>query len=377
VSSESRLPLIIFGLLVLLILAPLGFWKVRETLRPKLAEARIVTATDHDPVFRDGPRRVPAGHDVRVAVALRLHRALRGDVWLAPVEQLELGGEPVKHVESAEWPVASRELRVFWFTVESTNVGGELRPENAASKLRYRNFLAPEMGGGLAADAFPEAHNDDELGLPPETTPEGSGTIRLYARIEVFDPERGLHPLQAISTETVDGLPDPGFPAVHRSIDVPDGIDPTVGELFLLPGFEPRAEPPGAWNEVTVPGLGSDFMGLVERRLVVSSRTFAAVAVAGMPELDGGLLEPLGTVGIADGTISRTGRPIRWGDDVQPGDLLAAGSHWIVLAADDGTGLLDGADRVLHCWRRPPGANVLSEAVDEGVISLELYRHGR
>jgi len=376
VTSENRLPLIIFAGLVALLLIPLAWWQLREVLRPKLVGATIITATDHDPVFRDGPRRVPAGHRVRVAVALAVKRALRGTAWLAPVEELELGGRPVKHVSTASWPVRSRELRVFWFTVESTNVGGELRPEDGARRIRYRTFLAPEMGAGLMADAFPEAHNDDELGLPPENTPEGAGTLRFYARIEIFDPERGVQPLQSISTEAVDQLPGTSFPAVYRSVSCPAGIDPAVGELFLLPGFEPVTDPPEAWNDVVRPELGLGFTDLVERRLVVSSRTFAAVAVGGSPVLGDDRLQPLGPVSYTGGALTRGGAAIRWTEDAVPGDLVVDHGHWVVLLRDDGNGVVDAGDEVIHCWRRPPGKTTVAEVFEEGATQLQLMHHG-
>jgi hypothetical protein len=366
---------LIFAGLVALILIPLAWIQLREVFRPKLVGARIVTATDHDPVFRDGPRHVPPGHDVDVAVALELERAWRGTGWLAPVERLEIDGTAVDHVEATEWPVDGRELRVFWFTVESTNIGGELGSESAGRLLRYRNSLAPEMGRGLRAAAYPEAHNDDALGPPPETTPDGTGTLRFYARVEVFDPEHPVRPLQAISSESVDGLPDPRFPAVHRSIEGLEGIHPTVGELFLLPGFEPVTDPPGAWNEITRPAFGLPFTDLVERRLVVSSRTFALVAITGSPLLDDDRLDSLGRADYFGGEISRRGVSLRWRTDVLPGDMLIEGGHWMVLAGDDGNGVLDGGDEILHCWRRPPGRTTLSETLDDGAKDLELYRY--
>jgi hypothetical protein len=94
-ASESRLPWIIFAVLVALIVVPLAVWRVGEARRPILQEVRIVTATDADPVFREGVRRAAPGADVRIAAALHIHRAGAADVWLAPVEQLEIDGAPV------------------------------------------------------------------------------------------------------------------------------------------------------------------------------------------------------------------------------------------------------------------------------------------
>jgi hypothetical protein len=55
--------------------------------------------------------------------------------------------------------------------------------------------------------------------------------------------------------------------------------------------------------------------------------------------------------------------------------MLIEGGHWMVLAGDDGNGVLDGGDEILHCWRRPPGRTTLSETLDDGAKDLELYRY--
>jgi hypothetical protein len=373
VKPENRLPVLIFVALVALIVLPLAYNELRDRLRPHLAEARIVTATDHDPVFRDGPRNVPAGHEVEVALALRIARAGGRSGWLAPAGELELDGATVDHTEAGDWPEQGRQIRVFWFTVECTNVGGDMAPENAERRMRYRTFLAPEMGRGLLAADYPEAHNDDHLGLPQVTTPAGVGTLRFYARVEVFDPEDDFRSLQAATTLSTDRLLDPAFPAVHRAAACPDGIHAEVGELFLLPGYEPTGEPPEAWNDVTRPALGSSFTELVERRLVVSSRTFAAVALTGSPELEVDRLSSPDALRFVDGEVRRQGRPLQWQKDVEAGDLLRDGTHWTVLVNDDGNGLLDGGDAVLHCWRSPPAKTTLSEVLTE-VQELELTR---
>ena len=49
-------------------------WWIHEHNRPRLVEARIVLATDADPVFREGSRHVASDEKVRLAIALRLER---------------------------------------------------------------------------------------------------------------------------------------------------------------------------------------------------------------------------------------------------------------------------------------------------------------
>jgi hypothetical protein len=377
VKSDTWLPVAIFAALVLLIATPLLVRHVRESRRPILAEARIVIATDTDPVFREGPRRLAPAEEPAIAVALKLLYPGGRDRWLAPVTALELDGSPTDHVESDRWPERDREVRVFWFTVECSNVGGVVTPDRAARLLRYRPFLAAEMGRSLLASGPPEVHNDDVLGPQPDRLPIDAGTVRLYARVEVFDPEREVRATQSVATAGPERILDPGYAALHRSASFGDGIDPAVGELFNLSGWEVEGGGDEAMDEIGMAAFGLPFAELVDRRIVASSRTFAAVATAGSPGLDEGNLEPAIDLEITDGAIRRAGRELRWGADVRSGDLLVDGGHVTVLAADDGSGTLDVPDTVLHCWRRPPAKTTLGAVLPQASTRLRLIRHGR
>jgi len=174
-ATESRLPWIIFVILVALIVVPLAVWRIGEARRPVLREVRIVTATDADPVFREGLRRAAAGEEVRIAAALHLEKAGGSDLWIAPVDQLVIDGAPVEHLVSGEWPEEDRILRVFWFTIEGSYLGGDLTEENAGKLLGQRSYLAPEMGRGLLAKALPEVHNDDQINLGDDLFPVAGG----------------------------------------------------------------------------------------------------------------------------------------------------------------------------------------------------------
>jgi len=377
VKSDNRLALAIFAALVAIIVLPLAYQGIRKQLRPRLVEARVVTATDHDPVFRNGPRQVPPGHEVKVAAAIRIEGFSGRSRWLAPAAELELDGALVDHVETNAWPERDRSLRVFWFTVECINIGGDMSADNAAKQMRYRAFLAPEMGRELLAVSYAESHSDDHLGLPEGRTPVDAGTLRFYARLEVFDPSRELRPQQAVTTMPTDRFRDPSFPAVHRATNCPGGVRPEVGELFLLPGYEPLSDPPHAWNELSREALGVSFTELVERRLAASSLTFAAVAVNGSPVFDPEALQPSVQLRWRGGAITSRGRPLRWQQEILAGDLLRDGTHWTVLLSDDGNGELDAADTVIHCWRSPPAKTTLGAVIKEEVEELELLRRTR
>ncbi|MFV2072351.1 MAG: hypothetical protein ACC742_06830 [Thermoanaerobaculales bacterium] len=376
-GHASLLPILIFLSLAALIALPFLLSHIHESRRPVMAEARIVTATSSDTVFRTGRRTLGAEEIVEIAVALRIERKGRDDRWLAPVGKLAIDGQLVDHLETGEWPEDDRIVRVFWFTVESRNLGGRLTEENVLERLRYRSFLAPEMGRGLRATVFPEAHNDDFLGPDADaTTPPQAGTVRLYARVEVVEDENDLRPLQQVATFGADEILDPAFPVLSRRADLGEGLHPEAGEFFRVPGFEPPGSAPEDWDPITLAALGLPFTDAVDQRLIVSSWLLAAVAVSGTTSLVPESLNALGTLTASTDNILRRGRPLRWGRDVAPGDLVADGTHWIVLLGDQGDGLLDPADTVLHCWGRPPTITTLFVAMPSDVSTVELFRHG-
>ncbi|RLB40672.1 MAG: hypothetical protein DRH30_08140 [Deltaproteobacteria bacterium] len=375
-ASESRLLWIIFAVLVALIVVPLSLWRLSEARRPILEEVRIVTATEDDPVFRPGPRRVAPGAELRIAAALRIRQAGGSDLWLAPVDQLEIDGAPVEHINGRRWQEDDRVLRVFWFTVEGSYLGGDLTVDNAEKLLGQRPYLAPEMGRGLLAKTVPEQHNDDQINLGDEVYPVVGGTIRLYAKVEVAEKADSLAAEQAAASWGVDEVDNPDFTTIRMAALFPEPVSPVLGELFRLPGFEPQPAVSGSWDDITLDARGLTFTELVARRYVASSLTFASIAVTGGLEMDTAGLESLGRLSLNTDEPLRAGRPIKWGDDVRPGDLLVDRGQFIVLLADDGDGVLGLTDRVALCWRRPPVMTTLDQATRDDAVETELFRHG-
>lgn len=375
VASDNRLPVIIFVLLAGLVATPLVWNRARDARRPRLVDARIVMATADDPVFRTGPRHVAADDEVVVALALQVEEP-RGRRWLAPAEELQIDGERVEHTLADGWPEADRQLRIFWFTVESSNVGGVVAAENAASTLRYRTYLATEMGQAMVADQPPEAHNDDHLGELSGAVPVTAGTIRMYAKAEIFDPgTSAIKAVQACATAGPDRILEPGFPAIHRSLEQLPGIQPVAGELFNLPCWEAVAEP-GSRDAAAAAAFGLPFNELVKRRILTSSATFAAVTTTGSPVAPKPAPDGVTEVALSNGTITRGRRPIDW-NEIDPGDWIVEDEHVFVLAEDDGNGVLDVGDTVLHCWHRSPSLTTLGAALSAEPARLSLVRHGR
>ncbi len=373
---ENRLLLAVLAVIVLAIATPFAVDAVREALRPRLVEVRVVSWTDRDPVLRDGPRTVAEDEQASVAVALRLQRLGRGSAWLAPGEPLVLGGVQVAEPLVGPWP-DDRPLRVFWFTVECPTVTGELTEANAADRLAHRTFLAPEMGGRVTALELPAHHAVASLGRRPDEIPFDGGTSRLYARVEVVRRLQDVRPLTVVTSAPAAEALAPDYPALHRQGRLPAGLHPAAGELFRLPSFEPTAADPASRDLAPVAATELSFSDLVRRRVLVSSASFAAVAMTGEPVLAPDVLEEAVPVRVERARFLGRRGPLRWGVDLQPGDALVDRAHWIVLAEDDGDGELGPGDRVAHAWRRPPAITRLGLVLSSDVETLELVRHGR
>lgn len=364
-KAEHFRLLVIFAVLVTLIALPGWLWTRHEKNRPTVVEARVVSATSADPVFREGARSVADDESVQLAAAIRLEYPGKGSRWLAPVEELVLDGEAVDHLNQDDWPEEDRHVRVFWFTLETPFLGGRLTAENADAKLTLQSFFAPELGRSLMAEGEPEAHADDGVNLGDEALAVAAGTYRIYARVEVVKKVGSSHPLQVATSPDADAQADPRLLRISRRLSPAVGLDPLAGELFRLPGFEHE-------------GTGyPDIEHLAVRRLAVSSEIFAAVAVAGETRFEDGELEAVSAFRWQNERITTPSNPWRWGSHVQPRDILRQGDHWMVAVSDDGDGVLGPGDVVAHSWRRPAVLLSLASALENEPPRVELHRFVR
>ncbi len=359
-KKEWRLIAGIFGVLLVLIAIPLLRWRHYESQRPTLVEIRIVAATEQDPVFREGARTVDSEEPVSLAIALHLEYPGKGSRWLAPVDQLELGGTLVDHIQAESWPERDRTARTFWFTLEGAFLGGVINAEEAQEKLAARPFLAPELGQSFLAQGEPSFHAADGINLGDTLLLVRAGTYRVYARVEVVADDGSSRPLFAATSLGADHLNEPAMVRISRALEEKfTGIHPAAGHVFRLPGFEPASAK--GWKAVDA----------CNRLIATSSRTFAAMAATGQCSTDGLEFDPLGHLSVTDSNITST---LRWLTDVRPGDLLKQGDHWLVVVSDNGNGILDGPDMVAHSWRRPPSILPLSSALDKAPAEVVVFR---
>jgi hypothetical protein len=369
-SRDVKLPLVIAACLVLLVLIYLMISERQEAGRPQLREVRIVSATAADPVFRTGARHVGPEEEVVLAVVMRIEERRRS-YWLAPVDEVVLDGQVSEHQVADSWPEKDRYARVFWFTLEHPYLNGKLGPESNDEALAYKPFLVPEMGRDLHALAVTDAKNDSFLGRPQEVEEIPGGTLRFYARVEIASTSHRVKPLQTATSLDARQLLNPEMPAIYRTADLPAPFHPVAGELVHLPEFSAE----GADDQAPPDEIRQRLLRLVEQRVVATSDAFAALAVSGQNQLPAEQIRSLGMVNLKDGRLSRNQKPLQWQRDVRPGDLLRTGGHWLVLSGDDGNGLLDDGDEILHCWREPAVAAPLSKALTDEETSFELLRY--
>jgi len=130
------------------------------------------------------------------------------------------------------------------------------------------------------------------------------------------------------------------------------------------------------WARVAESAFGKSLAELVKARVFATSRAFAAVAVTGTPSFPESEPESLGGLVLAAGVATIRGRPVRWDADIRPGDCLLDGHHYTVLMEDDGNGVLDRDDTVIHCWKRPPAKITLGTVFPDESIRLQIVRYG-
>jgi hypothetical protein len=333
----------------------------RESGTPVLREVAVVYRADGEAVASDRARRLPAGARVEAAAVVSFTRRggpVRRLCALAPVE---VGGERVPVDTPAAWPRGYGALRATWFTVEPAVFGALGIAAATADRLRYQEFLAPELGQSLLVRPAFESHNDDFLSAPLAGNTVAAGPLRLKARVGVYRRDTDVLPLQAISSAGAGALVAGGVPTVVAELPEAPGIDPAVAELLRLAAF---TFAPGVWPDGG-PGwpLPLPPRELVRRRLIATPQAIAAAAACGDP-----VAAPWGapaTLAVIGGELrhAATGGRVRWEREASAGDAVSLGERWAVLVADDGDGILSPGDRVLFAWAAPARFGPLAEAL--------------
>lgn len=367
-SEDTRRVLLVAAVLVLLVAAVLAFWRRHESLRPQLLQAAVVFWVEGEEWASDdvGPRQPQ--ERVWAGVLLQFRRGKESARFLCPFSKVRWQGQELHPEPLAAWPSAYGLLKAQWFTLEPAFFGWEGVNAGSADKLAYGEFAAPEMGSELKAPVTSEAHNDDFLTQPVAGNTLIGGVTRFKVKVGAYARPQDLLPWASVSSPGAREVAE--VPALWRLAEVPEGVNPRVSLAFRRGVF---SFAPGVWPEGG-PGwpLPLSPRELVVRHLIMTPQAVAALAAVGDP-----LAEPWGPpqrLVVGGGFwLSEGGRPLRWRNDVLPGDAVSWSGRWAVLWADDGNGTLDFADTVLLAWMQPPRLLTLGE-VAAATRSLELRR---
>ncbi|MFN3413633.1 MAG: hypothetical protein ACK42L_06190 [Thermoanaerobaculum sp.] len=367
-SEETRRVLLVAAALVLLVAAVLAFWRRHESLRPQLLHAAVVFWVEGEEWASDdlGPRQPQ--EPVWAGVLLQFRQGKGPVRFLCPFSKVRWQGQELHPEPLAGWPSAYGLLKAQWFTLEPAFFGWEGVNAGSAEKLAYSEFAAPEMGSELKALVTNEAHNDDFLTQPVAGNTLSGGVTRLKVKVGAYARPQDLLPWASVSSPGAKEVA--AVPALWRLADVPEGVNPKVSLAFrcgvfsFAPGFWPEGGP--GWP------LSLSPRELVVRNLIMTPKAVAALAAVGDPWAEP--WAPPRPLVAGNGLWLPEGRkPLRWREDVVPGDAVTWSGRWAVLWADDGNGTLDLADTVLLAWNQPPRLLTLGE-VAAATRSVELRR---
>ncbi len=364
---------VVLAVLVAVVAVVALWWNVREARAPVLDEVRVVFRPAGAERATTDPPMVPAGVEVEVAALVTYHRGEGGDpTTVCGLRPVEVDGELVDAADPSTFPASGGVLRALWYSVEPSLFGWQDVGPDGSERLAYADFAAIEMGRDLVTTVSWESHNDDFVSDPPPGNLLPGGVRRIKVRVAAYANENEIVPLQSVSSPGAEDVFTGRVPTVVRQVDALDGLDPAVARFLRLGCFTFTSE---AWPDGG-PGWGLDLTPaeLVANGYVTTPETFAAAAAVGAP-LETPWSAPVPLSPTPTGWTTRGGRVLRWGADVDVGDVLRGGGQVAVLVGDDGDGVLSLGDRAAWAWREPAQVGPVGPFLAE-VDAVELLRRG-
>jgi hypothetical protein len=311
-----------------------------EPFRPRPLAAWVAILPEGGATATDGRHELEAGRAFRLFAVLEAEAFGGERVYFTEAPALSLGGRDVPPESLRPWP-GSRRALVRWLTVEG--FAPYLAVASAADADRFRlveNFH-PEWGSGWStAGAVDPRLALLEAGSPLRPLP--FGTQRYAVRIELFDEEGALTPSARWSSAAAEvGSAETGrLPTVVAALPEPlAAISAAFGRTQLAPAPDLAREIDERLDALVASELAFEGPTLLAAHLAAAGTDAEALAFR---------------------TVTLSADGPRWGEQVEPGDLLRAGGRIVVLYRDaDGGGRLDPGDLVFDLDR---GLRVLAAA---------------
>ena len=370
-SGEKKIFWTVVVVAVLAITVLLLSPELEERVAPRPKAAWVAIEVEGSGVARVGPVTIEEGTPFTLHAVLEAETRRGEALYYTEAPALAFGERTVDAEALRRWP-SDRGARVLWFTVEGPSPYLEVPPEaSLEQRFQLTEYLRSDWPYAWAVRGRVEPANDDVLAAAESDAESPFGTQRYQVRIELVGEEAAVLPEARFVSWGKEELPERAdeFPTVY--VHLPGAARPAT-EVFGLTQVEAAAE-----------GAREALVEMTRRRLAFSrlallSEIFAAAGVE--PEA-----VPWQPVELGGG--------LAWGDEVDAGDLLRAGSRVVVLYRDaapaakapegavvrpapavdsgPGNGRLDGDDLVLDYVR---GASIrrLSEVFDltaEGTLA--------
>ncbi|MEM6457048.1 MAG: hypothetical protein AAF772_18305 [Acidobacteriota bacterium] len=342
--------------LLLVLLAGLalvwGVPRAREALAPTPIAAHVAIQLDDQAQAMIGPQAIP--HDA----AFTLHAVLEArdrsgaPVYYTEATALRVDGADVPAARVRPW--TGSPIRARWFTVEPEAPWFDAdTPPDVATFFRSDWPMAWSVPGRIDP-----AHDDALRRTGAARAADGFGTQRYHVRLERYAFVDDLLPeARYISADAEALRRAPHDFAATVVMALPDARGP-ASALFGLGQVGAVA--------TTTAANGASALDLGALRALIDARVVFTRASALRDQIRGNGHDPST---LEWRTIERAAA--RWGETVQPGDLLRVGDRVVVLHRDAGVpGALDDADLCFDFARgaavRPLGAVFDAEVDEEG-----------
>ncbi len=300
---------------------------LEEQLAPEIRGAWVGIEVGGSGVAEIGPVEIEAGTPFRLHAVVEAEGRGRRPVYYTEAAALAIAGEKVapEHLRRWDRPL---EPRIRWFTVEGSPPYVELASNADLDRFGFQELYRPDWPLTWSVPGVLEPAKDDHLQDDSQDRRGLFGTQRYHVLVELYNKLDKMRPQQTVRSMRAADLtaaPD-RFPTVRQVL--PGRLAPVSG-VFGLTQLELAG------------GDGSQELLRQIDDLAKAKLAFSRATVLRDQLREAGRrLEDL-----VWRDIDLVAAESRWGEPVQPGDLMRVGERIVVLYEDRGEpGVLDYDD---------------------------------